>query len=484
MDARWKVYIQDRRFDDNEISKTYIKFKYGSVGRFKFDLRLLDTEEATYFATGNTLRIFWGDIHKLDGVIQRSDWDDDNYCYHIYGADLRGLLLDRIPQQQATVNSYTSDIVTSVMFDGCDFPTNIWTGLGQSIGRYTFNYNINILNTIRITQNLPMYIWEAGTIIERGTVYEHVNGCLYDATKSWATNEFAGMVLRFVSGDCKNNVYNINGNTTNRVCIRLPGESGVETGTVCDRYVTVGATTYYNTLDNSGFEDGTDPWTLNRELTSGTAEIITGGYDSDYCLHLDTGAKFEGLWHVSSATQITTIPIGGGERVEIRYKMYRSGRVGNKERGIFRVGVYDTGGGGPIVINTPAFGSGTLADYNPSYPDWDVATAFFSGSPTAASGWYFYILTSGYSDGRMEAWVDNVSLSVSTATNPCALWGSIPGCSRVGDIYEIVTTQKTLTYRVPPDLVNATLEKNNHIIRFNTVDDLSKYITSMTVRGS
>lgn len=220
MDAAWKVYVQDRRFDDNQISNLYLKLKYETVGRFSFDFRPIDGDES-YMVVGNTLRVFWGDLHKLDGVIQRVDWDESQFCYHIYGADIRGLLLDRVNTEPATVHSYTSDITTTLMYEGCDFPSNIWTGAGESIGKYTFNYRLGIQNTIRITT--ATIRWE--NVIERGTVYDHADGCLYDATKNWVKNAYAGATLRFVSGACKNRVFNINGNTSNRVCVRLPGES-------------------------------------------------------------------------------------------------------------------------------------------------------------------------------------------------------------------------------------------------------------------
>src|SRR5574343_2130 len=132
MDARWKVYVQDRRFDDNQISNMYLKLKWETVGRFSFDFRPIDGDES-YMVPNNTLRIFWGDLHKLDGVIQRVDWDAQQFCYHIYGADIRGLLLERGNATPATFHSYTSDMQTNVMFDGCDFPTNIWTGSGENI---------------------------------------------------------------------------------------------------------------------------------------------------------------------------------------------------------------------------------------------------------------------------------------------------------------------------------------------------------------
>ena len=219
MDARWKVYVQDRRFDDNQISNMYLKLKWETVGRFSFDFRPMDGDES-YMVPNTTLRIFWGDLHKLDGVIQRVDWDSTQWCYHIYGADIRGLLLDRVNATPATVHSYTSDIQTNVMFQGCDFPTNVWTGSGDTIGKYTFKYRVGIQNTIRITGATQR--WEM--VLDRGTVYEHLDGCIYDATKDWSPNVYAGATLRLVSGACKNGVYNINGNTKNRVCIRLPGE--------------------------------------------------------------------------------------------------------------------------------------------------------------------------------------------------------------------------------------------------------------------
>jgi len=60
--------------------------------------------------------------------------------------------------------------------------------------------------------------------------------------------------------------------------------------------------------------------------------------------------------------------------------------------------------------------------------------------------------------------------------------GKIPGCSRIGDIYEIVFA--SMERIEPASILPATLEKDNHIIRYNRVNDLSDHTTSMTIRGS
>jgi hypothetical protein len=61
------------------------------------------------------------------------------------------------------------------------------------------------------------------------------------------------------------------------------------------------------------------------------------------------------------------------------------------------------------------------------------------------------------------------------------LMGTVPGCSRLGDIYEIVFA--SMERIEPASVAPATLEKDNHIIKYNQTDDLSKRTTVMTVRG-
>ena len=72
MDIKWKVQVLDKMFDDTYVRNLYLKMKYNTLGRFSFDIRDFGTVEVeSYFAVGNTIRIFWGDILKMEGVIQK-----------------------------------------------------------------------------------------------------------------------------------------------------------------------------------------------------------------------------------------------------------------------------------------------------------------------------------------------------------------------------------------------------------------------------
>lgn len=456
MDAAWKVYVGDRRFDDDQISNCFLKMKYETVGRFTFDFRPMDGDES-YMQNGRTLRIFWGDLHKMDGVIQRVDWDDDNWCYKVYGADIRGFLLDRVNTEPATVSSYTSDVQSQVMFTGCDFPTNIWTGAGESIGKYTFHYKIGIQNTVR-TLGATQTRWEHYT--ERGTVYDHVNGCLYDATKNWEPNALRGATLRFVSGACKNNVYNINGNTSNRVCIRLPGESPLE---LTDS-ITIDGVTYGGALRNAHFETGElSPWTFSdTSLISATVLISEDSYDGSYSCNLRI---YPGKWTMNPEADI--------DQVTATRLMPGSGFI------TFRMKT-----DWPTKARTLlTFQNVRFWDFGP-YPDWTyVSVAFSNGIEWGTSTLYLGMspdVRYDHTYTEHNTWIDDLQIYHSSVS--ASPEGTIPGCSRIGDIYEIVYASME---RIDPSpIIPATLEKDNHIIRYNRVNSLSDHTTSMTIRGT
>ncbi len=467
MDARWKVYVQDRRFDDNQISNVYLKLKWETVGRFSFDFRPMDGDES-YMVANNTLRIFWGDLHKLDGVIQRVDWDSTQWCYHIYGADIRGLLLERVNTEPATVHSYTSDIQTQVMFNGCDFPTNVWTGSGENIGRYTFNYRVGIQNTVRVMS--PTIRWE--NVIERGTVYEHQNGCLYDATKNWAIGELVGATLRFVSGACKNSVYNINGNTTNKVCIRLPGESPPDNESEFATQKVVDGIVYKQVLgSNMGFESGTtDPWVVQEKNSVTT--VTTDAHQGSYA-----------VYHFGYAG-----PVHERNELHISYYYDTSFKIEPYEKYECSTWIKSTTGFqvlqfiGDIFVNF----------YNIPPCDWTQYSTVVTNGPATLyfSKTYDYLIVRAFAetspslpDPAFDVWIDGIQFwVVTTDAYTGDATGTIPGCSRIGDIYEIVTHKMTEVQ--PPSLSPATLEQDNHIIRYNLVDDQSDHTTSMTVRGN
>lgn len=463
MDAAWKVYVGDRRFDDNQISNLFLKLKYETVGRFTFDFRPIDGDES-YMQNGRTLRIFWGDLHKLDGVIQRVDWDSNLQCYHVYGADIRGFLLDRVNTEPSTVSSYTSDVQTSLMYEGCDFPSNIWTGAGDKIGTYTFHYKLGIQNTIRIT-GATRNIWH--NIVERGTVYEHRNGCLYDATKNWEVNKYAGATLRFVSGACKNNVYNVNGNTANRVCIRLPGEPATMYGTGTASYVQVGTLWYFNYAQNGSFENGSyDPWFVTPTSCSGDVSVSGGA------VHISKppghGEVFLNITRPSTIT--------GPWTLTAKYKHQRS-------NGYQYTRFYIDFGGKRISYGNDFF-KWNASNTNPAWPGFDVAT--LTGENDVGTS---PLCRFSFSDfmgvaGQLDTWLDDIvwTGSVGTTVNPNTGAGKIPVCSRIGDIYEIVTASMTTV--APPSTAPATLEKDNHIIQYNQTDELPDHPTVITVMGA
>lgn len=607
MDARWKVYVQDRRFDDNQISNMYLKLKWETVGRFSFDFRPMDGDES-YMVANNTLRIFWGDLHKLDGVIQRVDWDSTQWCYHIYGADIRGLLLERVNATPATVHSYTSDIQTNVMFTGCNFPTNIWTGAGENIGKYTFKYHIGIQNTIRITS--PTIRWDY--VVERGTVYDHVNGCLYDATKNWVPQEYAGATLRFVSGACKNNVYNINGNTANKVCIRLPGEPASlyqmgDATTVSLKWATCFPTAFCACLTGTTSvvvigsdrgvylsDDGGTSWaTQCSTLPDGVAfskivncgnDIICGITGNAVYRSADAGVTWSNVYTATSVlypagvgTNITLYDIAAYEsvvQVTGRYIVYGGGIVaessdlgaswslkwekyyvdirtqfnfsvsptqilasfparmltwngsqyvegvtidpryseaycwsddqlyvaagGNTVLNIFAVSQSATSvvsniapsgtlmGAGPFLnangtILLGISGNGTYADYtlktSTTFTDWTGVTT----TPATVAALYSGDVWGSTVIIHQKAYLfDTGPIWINQSTGGAS--GKIPGCSRIGDIYEIVLWK--LTQLQPPSIAPATLQQDNHIIQYNNVNDQSDHTTVMTVRGT
>ena len=531
MDAAWKVYVGDRRFDDNQISNLFLKLKYETVGRFTFDFRPIGGDES-YMAVNNTLRIFWGDLHKLDGVIQRVDWDDSQYCYHVFGADIRGFLLDRVNTEPSTVSSYTSDIQTQVQYTGCDFPSNIWTGAGDKIGTYTFHYKLGIQNTIRIT-SATRNIWT--NIVERGTVYEHQNGCLYDATKAWEVNKYAGATLRFVSGACKNNVYNVNGNTANRVCIRLPGEPasmyGGGTGDVrCETIdgvpmyrvndtklfgdTDIGTTGYggwyvytdYN--GKKGCEGETAPWSMIQNVGWGTA-IIPGDYvcRSETSATVPVGMAGKSL-HLYADPKYTAVDLGAYinilnfptwtdtatryGRVRFWYKVSNTKTAFNFDNYFYTA--YDGGlGMCRCSWSTVWEGRQDIATTDWVYYDQPIkltqSTAVsphfrmslhvsrynYNGGLTHGNPCDFYIY-------NPEVYVDKSLFPNAESGGATIPEGTVPGCSRLGDIYEIVTA--TMARIEPASLAPATLVKDNHIIKYNQTEELSDRTTVVTVMGA
>lgn len=568
MDAAWKVYVGDRRFDDNQISNLFLKLKYETVGRFTFDFRPIDGDES-YMVVNNTLRIFWGDLHKLDGVIQRVDWDDSQYCYHVFGADIRGFLLDRVNTEPSTVSSYTSDIQTQVQYTGCDFPSNIWTGAGDKIGTYTFHYKLGIQNTIRIT-SATQNIWH--NVIERGTVYEHLGGCLYDATKNWEVNKYAGATLRFVSGACKNNVYNINGNSSNRVCIRLPGE--LETayaGYLTHETKYINGMKYRQILEDPGFERASfadwldsmgysaswrtdlhvsgaytegvwefqhidtynpggslvpwitakpdvdqiwnsrvteiwiwnDPqhpegyWTwawlkgiphgqwiddINKEYiyydAKGEILLVDDSYSGDHAIKCTYGLESPGLWITPAIVQRFAYPpppMPMNTQLVVEGVAKWDGKSGGL--GIVRIGICNKMKTREIVI-------GTITDvdrwttFSTTYTIPATVGLYPDGNadPTNPDSYYNFFINVEPASGVT---VDNVKL---WREDWLTSGGTIPGCSRLGDIYEIVTA--SMERIEPASLTPATLEKDNHIIRYNNSDDLSDHTTVVTVMGA
>lgn len=483
MDAAWKVYVGDRRFDDNQISNLFLKLKYETVGRFTFDFRPIDGDES-YMVVNNTLRIFWGDLHKLDGVIQRVDWDSNLQCYHVYGADIRGFLLDRVNTSPSTVSSYTSDVNTSLMYEGCDFPSNIWTGAGDKIGTYTFHYKLGIQNTIRITGATHNY-WT--TAIERGTVYEHRNGCLYDATKNWTANVLRGATLRFVSGACKNSVYTICSNATSTVCLRSP--SGSCSDYASSSYPTEGATqmskygkTYRQIITtNVGFETGaTVPWKVYETgYGNPTTSITTDAHDGTYAWHrISSPAYANAYFSFSHAYEVPGIVAAAGASFEYSFWAKCSDTVDRVE----------------ISHNDGYYTDRQVATITVSSTDWALYTATFANAggaifPTTVSGAGLLIEVFPEYDVIAARWKGmEVTLDGGWAFVPTAdtFWGTssggfVPGCSRLGDIYEIVFASYVM---VDPATPPVDLVKDEHIIRYNNVDDLSKHTNVITVRGS
>lgn len=474
MDAAWKVYVGDRRFDDNQISNLFLKLKYETVGRFTFDFRPIDGDES-YMVANNTLRIFWGDLHKLDGVIQRVDWDDSQYCYHVFGADIRGFLLDRVNTEPSTVSSYTSDIQTQVQYTGCDFPSNIWTGAGDKIGTYTFHYKLGIQNTIRIT-SATRNIWH--NVIERGTVYEHQNGCLYDATKNWTPMQYAGATLRFVSGACKNNVYNVNGNTANRVCIRLPGENADEYGIfVSAEKKTIDGVEYGQAIRDPQFESGViqphdrlqidDPEGVWCEAGSG--EITGDSYSGDYAATWTGSNPFSLFQGIDHYLGVITLP------ASVNLEFMAKGAVGKR---IYAALWFCPG----ADTDTARIGFYSAQMTNAVSTTWaQGGTSVWAGGiwPGSYHVWLRLAPDAGVVVDDVELWIAGFEGWWTTSGN---VEGKIPGCSRLGDIYEIVTA--SMSRIEPASLAPATLEKDNHIIKYNQTEELSDRTTVVTVMGA
>lgn len=569
MDAAWKVYVGDRRFDDNQISNCFLKMKYETVGRFTFDFRAIDGDES-YMVPGNTLRIFWGDLHKMDGVIQRADWDSKQFCYHVYGADIRGFLLDRVNTEPATVSSYTSDVTSQVMFTGCDFPTNIWTGAGESIGKYTFHYKVGIQNTVRVL-GATQTRWN--TVIERGTVYDHVNGCLYDATKNWEPNALRGATLRFVSGACKNNVYNICGNSSTKVCIRMATENcsqfateeGSSTGYESHETQIIDGYRYRQILEDTGFEScrvsdyfdsvGVTPsWSsalggwefvpsgvlatenpdatsmlMHASTSSDIDDIYMQSYDNnplqkigsrwywgDYgntwagiwqayiemdsgditltsdthegnCALLCTSTMVKGTYDLPGARQImieaaTPPRIKTGDRWYVQGWMKYDGtpwtdRLGTHYTGVckFQISMHSSVGGLENILTATTSEVDTWVEFS---------TTMLIKNYFDIEEYYDYWHRFTVSPQKGVS-VDNVTLwclDWLEETGGGTVQGTVPVCSRIGDIYEIVFA--SMERIEPATLAPATLEKDNHIIRYDRVNNLTDHVTSMTVRGT
>jgi len=464
MDARWRVYIQDRRFEDNQISNLFIKLKAGTVGRFTFDFRPIDGDES-YMVANNTLRIFWGDIHKLDGVIQRVEWDQSKFCYHVYGADLRGLLTDRVNTEKTVVHSYPSDVQTSILFEGCDFPTNIWTGPGETIGKYTFNYKIGIQNTVRVGSQTPGYQWVVDTVVERGTVYGFVNECIYDATKSWTVNEYQNCALRFVDGACKNNIYKVNSNATSTVCIN--GMNPLQYG--CTKMLN--GNLVRQIYPDGGFENGggeishlifTGGTTVDIDLTTSTTHRGT------YALNCVFHPNVDYTYYLSLNTAYSTT-------------MYISGTAEYS----FWAKSTD---GAPIdatVVNRKHYGASwiPLAQWEIEIgTDWTQFSTTFACD--MAYDWIY--------DPHVEIFVSGGNTR-HVVFDDFRFWrpysgsevecNSIPDCAHIGDHYEIVTLKKIFTNVPPQTEPKVRLTKDTHIIKYNKTDDLSEHKTSVTVRG-
>lgn len=461
MDARWKVYVQDRRFDDNQISNVYLKLKWETVGRFSFDFRPMDGDES-YMVANNTLRIFWGDLHKLDGVIQRVDWDSTQWCYHIYGADIRGLLLERVNATPATVHSYTSDIQTYVMFQGCDFPTNVWTGSGDAIGKYTFKYHIGIQNPVRVTN--PTGGVNVETDSDRGIVTEYGSDYIEDREKTWDVDRWKNGACRIVNGRYKNSTFRVLTSTATRL-IRV-GEWSVFT----------------DVFDVTSIPDPTPLDYESGALVGGAlnnAHAFTYGL-TDTC---PTGRQicppdYEGqvkkvLWfqdylreflhNVEWVTYTVTIPG--------TYK-YLSGNFGLPVSDLPTWGYFSVSVNGTEILHV---GETELGVPIGGVVRSAIVNNYFGGPVTNPTIQILRRHTHAYF-GYFELLLCDVVLHNEPALN------RLPELER-GTVFEVTNDKRVVTAGDLPTTAVATLQKDNHIIQYNTTTDLSEHTTSMTVRG-
>lgn len=461
MDARWKVYVQDRRFDDNQISNMYLKLKWETVGRFSFDFRPMDGDES-YMVANNTLRIFWGDLHKLDGVIQRVDWDSTQWCYHIYGADIRGLLLERVNATPATVHSYTSDIQTSVMFEGCDFPTNVWTGSGDAIGKYTFKYRVGIQNTIRTVGGGNI---TASVDSDRGIITAFGSDYLEDSNKSWEVNRWSGGACRIINGRYKNSSFGVISNTPTRV--NRTGAWTVFTDVFDVTTIPDPTPLDYDSGTLTGVIESPYYPTFTYGLTDTSPsghQICPSGYDGQVkkvLWFLDPVANYP-----SAMTWVDYIVTMPGT-----YK-YLSGNFGlsisDIQDGCFMVFVNGT----KILhlteteFGVPPGGVGRCA----------IVNNYFGKSITNPTIHILRRCDQSYY-GYFELLLCDVVLH-----NEPAL-GVLPEL-QLGTVFEVTGKGFNVTTAELPTAPVATLERDNHIIQYNTTDDQSDHVTSMTVRGT
>lgn len=222
MDIKWKVQVLDKMFDDTYVRNLYLKMKYNTLGRFSFDMRDFGTVEVeSYFAVGNTIRIFWGDILKMEGVIQKLVKSTTSWGWSIYGCDLNGLLLDRTPNMPYELGCDSLTIANSVMYAGCDFPTSMWgVGDGEEQGTYVLRYKVGLNTAYKQIRNLPHDLtWQTSTGGEGGIVSSVTSTSIVDDTKNWIVDQWKGAHCRMVTGAMKNNVYEVLSNTANSLNI-------------------------------------------------------------------------------------------------------------------------------------------------------------------------------------------------------------------------------------------------------------------------
>lgn len=460
MDARWKVYVQDRRFDDNQISNMYLKLKWETVGRFSFDFRPMDGDES-YMVANNTLRIFWGDLHKLDGVIQRVDWDSTQWCYHIYGADIRGLLLERVNTEERTVHSYPSDVVTTLMYEGCDFPTNVWTGSGENIGRYTFNYRLNIQNTIRTFTGIPGDL-KVYPDIDRGTITAFGNEYIEDATKAWGVDRWRDGSCRIINGEYKDSFFKVLSNTANRLVRNGSWETHTATFDVSSvrnpTYVdyTSGTVTGHVTYGSFGLYD-TSAHTGNTICPPGysghSAKVLrftdTRSWDYWSPQYVSYTVIVPGTFKYLSGnfgTTVSDLPPNGGTDIYVNGNLllrFNESDLGVPIGGISRSGIYNCYIGESV--------------HNPTV----TITRFHNIA--------FY--------GDFETLLCDVVLHETAV-------GNVPPNLEIGTLFEVCGKNFVVAPAERNPVPVAVLKRDDHIIQTNVTDDLSSRTTSMTVRGT